>query len=465
MANIVDIAFNNISIPSLGGGGPATISGTLEINYDTNVVSGTLTATNGSNTETFSNFVINHVTSNDIYSISSTGTSDPLHDAFIAQYIGQKPATVTNVSVGILSAAYLTTQNVSVAAVPVCFAEGTQILTERGEVAIECLRVGDRVLTASGRSAPIRWLGHRSINLRHLVDQAAAQPIRIAKHAFGHGRPSRDLLVSPGHSVCVDVLGEVLIPAGCLVNGATVSQSDLDAVTYWHVELDAHDIVVANGLPCESYIDCGNRSFFSTGDGGVDPLRTDLTLADYCRPFVAAGAIVEAVRQRLTSHAEALGWTKTRDMDIHLVCDGRRLNPSTAGDRARFLLPPGARDVELRSGSFQPIWNGLSDNRQLGISVRAVRVLDGLSVDRHIEPHDELLRDGFYSAESVGCDAWRWTNGCARLPADLWSDCVAEFFIIVTHDSSAGYRWQAPQDGARTKFLETGNVVPLQRAV
>lgn len=465
MANIVDIAFNNTSVPSLGGGGPATVSGTLEINYDTSVVSGALTATNGSNTETFSNFVITHNIYNNVYSLSSGGANDPLHDAFIAQYLGQQPATVTNVSVGILGAAYLTTQNVPVASAPVCFVEGAQILTERGEVAIECLHVGDRVITASGRSAPVRWLGHRSINLRRLADQAAAQPIQIAKHAFGDGRPSRDLFVSPGHSVCVDVLGEILIPAGCLVNGATVSQLDLDAVTYWHIELDEHDIVVANGMPCESYIDCGNRSFFSTGVGWVDPARVDLTLADYGRPFMEAGPLVDVVRQRLNSRAEGLGWTRTNDMDIHLICDGQRVDPLIAGDCARFLLPAGARDVELISGSFLPSWYGSSDRRQLGLSVRAIRIFDGLSVDRRIESQNERLCDGFYDAEGVEADMWRWTNGCARLPVDLWSDCAGDFFITITHDVSREYRWQAPQDAAKTEPFEGANVIQLQRAV
>jgi hypothetical protein len=468
MANIVNITLDDVVLPRIGGDDSATVSGTVTVDYDNLSVIGSLTATIGSTTLIFSNFTFEALPlfpSDFIYTVVANSGNDQ----FSMLYGDQAPATVDpqltffpdSVSV------FYGSTNVPVTSAVVCFVAGTHILTERGEVPVERLHVGDRVVTASGRIAPVRWLGHRTlVDLRRHPNQAAAQPVRIAKDAFGPGRPSRDLLLSPGHSVCVDLLGEVLIPAGSLVNGATVSQCDLDSVVYWHVELDAHDIVVADGLPCESYLDCGNRSFFSAGEGEVDPARADPAPAEYCRPAIGAGPIVDAVRLRLTAHAKALGWTKTNDMDIHLVCDGQRIDPLMEGDRARFLLPAGARDVELRSGWFQPIWDGGPDARRLGLAVRAVRIFDGLSVDRRIEPRDERLCDGFHEAEGVAGSAWRWTNGRARLPAELWSDCVGEFFIVVEHDARGNYRWRAPQAGAETELSETDNVVPLQhRAV
>ena len=108
------------------------------------------------------------------------------------------------------------------------------------------------------------------------------------------------------------VVNEVLIPTSALINGATIAQLDVDTVTYWHVELDSHDIILANGLPTESYIDVGNRAFFATGRGAIDPERDAATLADYCRPFVADGPIVHAVRQRLRGNALRLGWSFER---------------------------------------------------------------------------------------------------------------------------------------------------------
>ena len=186
----------------------------------------------------------------------------------------------------------------------VCFATGTRIRTTRGDCAVENLAVGDLVVTASGVHRPIRWLGHRVTDCRR--DPAATQPIRIAAHAFGENRPARDLFVSPGHAICVDLLGEVLIPAGLLVNGTTIAQVEVASLTYWHVEFDSHDVILAEGLPAESYLEMGNRPFFAKSDlvalrAGPDArVRTH---ADFCRPFVDGGPVLEAVKAQLENRA------------------------------------------------------------------------------------------------------------------------------------------------------------------
>lgn len=125
------------------------------------------------------------------------------------------------------------------------------------------------------------------------------RPVRTTAHTFGEERPSRDLFLSPAHAICVDLLGEVLIPAIALVNGSTVQQVEVNKVTYWHVELDSHDIILAENLPTESYLDCGNRSFFAnamvTSLAAVPDARP-VTTDDYCRPFHHDGALIDAVR-------------------------------------------------------------------------------------------------------------------------------------------------------------------------
>ena len=197
-----------------------------------------------------------------------------------------------------------------VTANPVCFAAGTLIRTTRGDVRIEALHVGDRVVTAAGTARPIRWLGHRVIDCGRHPRPNEVLPVRIAAHAFGEGRPARDLLVSPGHAICVDVGGEVLIPALSLANGTTITRAVVDTVAYWHVELDSHDIILAEGLPSESYLEMGNRSFFAEnpivriGDVSPDGDRSaPRTHADFCRPFQAAGPIVDAARGTLAARA------------------------------------------------------------------------------------------------------------------------------------------------------------------
>ena len=87
--------------------------------------------------------------------------------------------------------------------------------------------------------------------------------IAEAGSAFADRVPCRDLLVSPDHGIFVDAK---LICARQLVNGTTiVREAGLASVEYFHVELEAHAILLAEGLPAESYLDTGNRGFFRNG--------------------------------------------------------------------------------------------------------------------------------------------------------------------------------------------------------
>jgi hypothetical protein len=135
-----------------------------------------------------------------------------------------------------------------------CFVAGTRILTAAGEMPVEELTVGAHVPTAASRLARIIWLGHQ---------RATVPPVRVRAGAFGNDTPARDLLLSPDHAVFAD---GVLIPVRYLVNGSTVVQEPVDEVTYYHVELAEHDVILAEGLPCESYLDTGNRAAFANGE-------------------------------------------------------------------------------------------------------------------------------------------------------------------------------------------------------
>ena len=192
----------------------------------------------------------------------------------------------------------------------VCFASGTEIRTARGDVPVERLVIGDLVVTAGGATRPIRWLGSRTLDCRRHPRPADVMPVRIVAGAFGEDRPARDLWLSPGHSVCLDILGEVLIPASALVDGAAITQISVKEVTYWHVELESHDVILAEGLPAESYLEMGNRSFFS--ESGVLDLTAALdaemlrTHEDFCRPYHASGILVDAVRSKLAIREKTL---------------------------------------------------------------------------------------------------------------------------------------------------------------
>ena len=182
-----------------------------------------------------------------------------------------------------------------------CFSSGTLIRTARGDVAVEHLAVGDLVVTASGAHRPIHWLGHRTIE-RPAFEQ---YPIRTLAGAFGGGLPERELFLSPGHLVLVgadeDGTGGVLVPIMCLINGTTIERVPVDEVTYWHVELDEHDIILAEGLPAESYLDWGDRPFFDEASDYAlhNPDHVAPGLGARCRPVMLDGPQIEAEHSRL----------------------------------------------------------------------------------------------------------------------------------------------------------------------
>jgi hypothetical protein len=141
-----------------------------------------------------------------------------------------------------------------------CFAAGTRIATPGGLVAVEALRVGDLVTTETGAALPIVWCGYRRVDCRRHPSPAAVQPVRIAAHAFGPGRPARPLLLSPDHAIFAE---GVLIPVKHLIDGRAIRQLIVPRVTYHHIELPRHAVVLAEGLATESYLDTGDRLAFA----------------------------------------------------------------------------------------------------------------------------------------------------------------------------------------------------------
>jgi hypothetical protein len=183
-----------------------------------------------------------------------------------------------------------------------CYVAGTRIATPGGEVAVEALRLGDAVCTASGDARPIVWIGYRRIAPSRSFDPRAAHPIRIAAGAFGDGLPRRDLLVSPEHAMFLDGL---LVPAACLVNGTTITQTrGQHGVEYYHIELATHGVILAEGVPSETYLDDDNRHIFANA-ADFAPRPPDAAAAGgYCAPRVESGYELEAIRERLATVAE-----------------------------------------------------------------------------------------------------------------------------------------------------------------
>lgn len=133
-----------------------------------------------------------------------------------------------------------------------CFTAGTCILTPSGERPIETLVPGDLVITLDHGPQPLRWVGSRKV-----AGSGAFAPVLFAPFSLGNTRPVR---VSPQHRMLLSDwradlwfgTREVLAAAQHLVNGRNVIRTLVPWVTYFHIALDRHELVLANGIPCET---------------------------------------------------------------------------------------------------------------------------------------------------------------------------------------------------------------------
>ena len=177
-----------------------------------------------------------------------------------------------------------------------CFAAGTMIQTPNGERAVEDLRPGDPVVTAGGETRPIRWVGQRRIDCASHETPHEVWPVRIAAGALARGVPARDLYLSPDHAL---FLSGVLVPARHLINGTGIVQTPCGAVCYHHVELDEHDVILAESVPVETYLDTGDRGKFDgvAAFGLTRPVLPREISSDL--EIVVAGPALASIRRRL----------------------------------------------------------------------------------------------------------------------------------------------------------------------
>jgi Ca2+-binding RTX toxin-like protein len=142
-----------------------------------------------------------------------------------------------------------------------CFTPGTLIATPKGEVPVEHLKAGDRVITRDNGIQEIRWLGHKNLGWRDLAANPHLKPVLIRQGSLGNGLPERDMMVSPNHRMLVanDRTAlyfdehEVLVSAKHLVAANGIQSIDSIGTTYIHFMFDRHEVVLGNGAWTESF--------------------------------------------------------------------------------------------------------------------------------------------------------------------------------------------------------------------
>jgi hypothetical protein len=144
------------------------------------------------------------------------------------------------------------------------------------------------------------WVGRQTLSTR-FGPAAQLQPVRVRAGALGGGLPLRDLVLTADHALLIDGL---LVNAGALVNGGSIDFVPLaelgESYTVYHVETEAHDIILAEGTPAETFIDYAGRQAFDNHAEFVALYGEDDTIVENSAPRITtARQVPAALRARL----------------------------------------------------------------------------------------------------------------------------------------------------------------------
>ncbi len=179
----------------------------------------------------------------------------------------------------------------SITGTPTCFAKGTQIATPGGDVEVQDLAQGDRVLSHDGSPREVLWVGRQSFDLRVGLPEHL-RLVRVQAGALGGGLPKRDLVLTADHALLV---GDTLMNAGMLVKDDTIRFEPIQAlprhVTVYHVETEDHAIILAEGAPAETFVDARQRAQFDNYDEYLDLYGADRMIPPMTLPRTSAARL------------------------------------------------------------------------------------------------------------------------------------------------------------------------------
>lgn len=140
------------------------------------------------------------------------------------------------------------------------FGPATMLMTPEGEIPVEWLATGDRLLTRDHGVLSVLWVGRIRVRDADVRRAPTLAPLEVAAHAFGPGCPSHKTWFNRAHRLLVDGplvelnigVGEALARVDDLAQRAAIHPTRGMATHYTQVLLSAHDMVQANGLWAET---------------------------------------------------------------------------------------------------------------------------------------------------------------------------------------------------------------------
>lgn len=313
----------------------------------------------------------------------------------------------------------------------VCFLSGSMIRTPKGDVAVEDIQIGDKVIAFDWKNnkdivRPVVWVGKaRAVVRPELPDDEAGWPVRILKDAIADGVPYKDMLITAEHCL---FFKDRFVPVRMLVNGVSIFyDKSITSYDYYHVETEQHSVITADGMLTESYLDTGNRSSFRQ-EGRIATLRgaTKSWENDAGAPLGVERSFVEPLfraiewrEDKVSAEQAPAAPELTSDPDPHLVTDaGAIVRPmrKTAHEYS-FMLPPSTRAVRIVSRASRPsdvIGPFVDDRRFMGVAIADIRLACAKKVFE-ITSHLQTEKPEGWHAD-MGWEGVAWTNGNAELP-------------------------------------------------
>lgn len=252
---------------------------------------------------------------------------------------------------------------------------GNRLLTPRGYRTVESLRRGDQVAALIGRGplfVPITWIGRRSLNMRRGSLDHVESLVRIRSGAIAHNMPARDLLIAPEHAIYIQ--GSLFL-ARHLVNRASILfESNIRPLDYWGVQLERHDILVAENLAVESLLPSSAAAFAEVKAPALRLVGND----------VEAGAAFESAALEFSAATRmSVRWFRRRLLNRRPSVETAQLLP-----RETPALPDGLLDVDAEARAVAGDFANLASQRGMRIQLA---VEEGLTVRIARERLHELL--------------------------------------------------------------------------